>query len=57
VGKERGCIIMKRQAPQDAVQSTCVFGSGGKILEWWGVATTQGEVIMMYDGWKRVGGL
>jgi hypothetical protein len=24
---------------------------------WWGVAITQGEVIMMYDGWKQVGGL
>jgi hypothetical protein len=57
VGKKGGWIIMKRQAPQDAIQSICVLGSGGKIFKWWGLASTQGEVIMMYDGWKRVGGL
>jgi len=50
VGKEGGWIIMKRQALQNAIQSTCVLGSGGKIVKWWGVLIAQGEAIMMYDG-------
>jgi len=35
VGKEGGHIIMKKQAPQDVVQSTYVLGIGAKILKWW----------------------
>jgi hypothetical protein len=36
VGKERGWIIMKKQTPQDAIQSTYVVGIGRKIIKWWG---------------------
>ncbi len=53
MGKEGGWSIMKRQALQDVVPSTCVLGSGDKIFKWWGVVIVQGEVIMVYDGWKQ----
>jgi len=43
VGKEGGWIIMKKQALQDAIQSTCVLGSGGKNLKWWGVRLLKGR--------------
>jgi len=56
VGKEGGWIIMKKQAPQNAIQSTCVLRSGGKNFKWWGVAIVQGEVLMMHDSWRRMGG-
>ncbi len=48
VGKEGGQSIMKKQAPQDVVQSTQVLGIGGKILKG-EVATAQGEMLTMYD--------
>jgi hypothetical protein len=55
VGKEGGWIIMKKQAPQDAVQSTCVLGSGGQEPQVVGGATVQGEVLTMHDGWRQMG--
>ncbi len=47
---------MKKQAPQDAIYSTCVLRSGGNNLKWWGVTIVQGEVFTMHDGWRRMGG-
>jgi hypothetical protein len=54
VGKERGWNVMKKQNLQDAIQSTCVLGNGGKNLKWWEVVAAQREVLMMHDGWRRV---
>jgi len=44
VGKEGGWIIMKKQAPQDAVQSTYILGIEGKIPKWWGGGCSRGDV-------------
>jgi len=43
VGKEGGWIIMKKQAPQDVVQSIYILGIGGKILKWWGGGCSRGN--------------
>jgi hypothetical protein len=44
VGKEGGWIIMKKQAPQDAIQSTYILRIGGKIPKWWDGGYSRGDV-------------
>jgi hypothetical protein len=35
---------MKKQSPQDVIQSTYVLGIGGKIFKWWGGGYSRGGV-------------
>jgi hypothetical protein len=44
VGKEGVWIIMKKQVPQDVVQSTYILRIGGKIPKWWGGGYSRGDV-------------
>ncbi len=56
VGNDGGWIIMKKQAPQDIVQSTYVMGIGGKICKWWRWQLLKGRhsLCMMVGGkWRR----
>ncbi len=53
VGKEGDQNIMKKKTPRDVVQSTYVLGIGGKIFKW--VVVIQGQALIMYDDWRRMG--
>jgi hypothetical protein len=46
---------LKKQYPQDVIQSTYISGIGGKILKWWGGGCSRGgaHFCMMIGGeWK-----